>query len=187
MNQEGLAVKAAQGDRVAFGHLYDAHVNELYKFVYYKTHHKQSAEDLTADIFMKALEHMGSFDPSKAGFRTWLYTIARRTIIDHYRKQKPSTSIEDAWDLPYDTDVVSDLHTQLDVEQLKKYMHVLSAEQRDILMLRLWEDMSFKEVAEVLGKTEGSCKMAYSRALKTLRRHMPVTLFLLIILTKTHL
>jgi len=74
---------------------------------------------------------------------------------------------------------MADIHAYIEIESLKPYLAKLSSEQRDILMLRLWEEKSYKEIAEVLGKSEASCKMAFSRSIKTLRKQMPLHLFLL--------
>lgn len=176
------ALDAAAGNRMAFGCLYDRYVEELYRFIYYKTHHKQTAEDMTSDVFIKALDHIGSFDGTKGSFRTWLYAIARRTVIDYYRTQKIAVSIDDAWDIPVASDMRQVVHAKVDLAQMQKYMQLLSSDQRDVIVLRLWEDMSFKEIAEILEKSEASCKMAFSRSMKTLREAMPATLFVLLLL-----
>ena len=82
-----------------FGKLYDQHVKKIYEFIYFKTHHKETAEDLTSVTFMKALSNIESFDEKKASFKTWLYRIARNTVIDHYRMKRETADLEDAWDL----------------------------------------------------------------------------------------
>jgi RNA polymerase sigma-70 factor (ECF subfamily) len=179
---ERLALRASKGNTDAFGRIYDYFIVEIYRFVYYKTHHTQTAEDLSADIFVKALRNISSYDGSKASFRTWLYTIARRVIIDHYRGDKHNAPIEDAWDIPGDTHVEQHIHAQIDLDRIRPYLAKLKADQREIILLRLWEDMSFKEIAEVQGKSEASCKMAFSRSIKVLRASMPLSLFLFFIL-----
>lgn len=181
MEEKQLALQAKKGDKQAFGMLYDTYVKEIYRFVYYKTHDKYTAEDLVTEIFIKALEKIHTYNEEKASFRTWLYTITRRTIIDHYRTVKTSVPIEDAWEITDNSDVQKKVFDAVEFAQMQEYMKLLSAEQRDIILLRLWEDLSFREIAEVLGKTEASCKMSFSRALKELKGHIPVTLFLLLI------
>jgi len=178
------AKEAARGSRGSFGFLYDTYIDEVYRFVYYKVHHQQQAEDITADVFTKAYEKISSFDPNKASFRTWIYMIARTTIIDHYRTSKSASSIEDAWDVASDTDLGKEVGDKLDVSYLQPYLSQLSAGQREILMLRLWQDMSYKEIAEILGKSEASCKMAFSRSLKKLKDIMPISLLISFLITK---
>jgi len=177
------AKAAAAGDRDAFGKLYDTYIKEIYRFVYYKTHQRETAEDITADIFVKALHKVETFDTTKGTFRTWLYTIARSTVIDFYRVKKYDTAITDAWDIPDESDTTKKIHARVDMAAIRPYMAQLSADQRDILMLRLWEEKSYKEIATILGKSEASCKMAFSRSIKTLREQMPLHLFLLLLTT----
>lgn len=176
---------AVSGDTVSFGKLYDCYIQELYRFVYYKTHHTQTAEDITADVFIKALDNIASYDETKASFRTWLYTISRRTVIDHYRTDKFALSIDadDAWDIPSEDNTREQVHAKVDVAVLQPYLNQLSSEQRDVIMLRLWEQLSYKEIAEILGKSEASCKMAFSRSMKTLKDAMPISLYLLFAIT----
>ncbi|HBB38217.1 MAG TPA: hypothetical protein DEP63_04770 [Candidatus Magasanikbacteria bacterium] len=174
---------ASHGDREAFGRLYDLYIKEIYRFVYYKTHHTQTAEDLTADIFVKAIKNISSYVHTHGSFRTWLYTITRSAVIDHYRTQKHDSPIEDAWDIVPTKDTTQQIHARIEIDQLKPYLAQLSSEQRDILVLRLWQAKSYKEIADILGKSEASCKMAFSRSLKTLRDNMPLHLFLMFLTT----
>lgn len=179
---QSLALQASQGNHDALARLYDRFVEELYRFVFYKTQHTQTAEDLCSDIFTKMCANIESYDESKANFRTWLYTIARYTIIDHYRKKTDVVAIEDVWDLSSDTDLLDIVDAQVDMDRIAPYMAKLSSDQREILILRLWEDKSYKEIAEIMGKSQASCKMSFSRAIKTLRALMPLSIFLMILL-----
>lgn len=180
--EKWLGERVTRGDREAFGRLYDAYVEPLYRFVYYKTHHTETAEDLTALIFTKALERTATFAVDKSSFKTWLYTIARSTIIDHYRTERPTTDIMDAWDLSDAADIMQDTHTKVELEKIKNIMQTLSSDQRDILVLRLWQQLSYAEVAEILGKSEAACKMGYARAIEALRQKLPPAAFVLVLL-----
>jgi len=175
---EALA-KVKAGDTEAFGLVYDQYIERIYRFVYYKTHHKPTAEDLTSDVFMKALAKVASFDATKGSFTGWIYQIARNTVIDHYRRDKSYIDIEDMWDLASDSDTERDAEAVIMVTKVQEHLAVLSSEQRDIVIMRVWEGLSHREIAEVLGKSEASCKMAYSRATKTLRESMGLVTFIL--------
>src|SRR5690606_24044658 len=111
----------------------------------------------------------------------WLYAIAANTITDHYRTRTEERSIEDVWDLDTGEDVQVDVSNKLLVESVQQYMHTLTAQQRDILILRLWEELSYQEIAAMLGKSEASCKMLFSRTLKQLRAEMPLAAFIALI------
>jgi RNA polymerase sigma-70 factor (ECF subfamily) len=180
--EAALVQEFRSGNKEAFGSLYEAYIKPIYNFVYYKTHHKETAEDLTGQVFLKAYKSAGTYDPAKGLFSTWLYQIARRTVIDHYRTSKPALNIDDVWDLGSGEDVARDTETRLQLEKVKTYLKVLPAEQRDIVIMRLWQELSYAEIASVLGKSEASCKMMFSRTMQKLRAALPAaTLVLLLV------
>jgi len=180
-NNEQEIIAACQAGRPEeFSRLYDNYIEKIYRFIYYKTHHCQTAEDLTSQTFMKAWKHISRFDMNKNSFNSWIYKIARNTVIDHYRTQKRQQNIEDAWDLSIFDDTIENIDTKNKLEEVKKYIETLNSEHRDILILRLWQELSYKEIATILDKSEASCKMAFSRGLKKLRKQMPAHLFLLL-------
>ncbi len=173
-----LIARWKTGDRTAFGALYDGYVKKIYDFIYYKTHHRETAQDLTSDAFMKALAAVERFDVVQGTFQSWLYRIARNTVIDYYRTKKEVQDVDDVWDLSDDTDIVRDTETRLKLEEVEKYLQKLKSEQRDIIIMRVWQDLSFNEIAEVMGKQEGAVKMGYSRAIRQLRKEMPLAVFI---------
>lgn len=170
------------GDREAFGRLYDRYIGKIYRFVYYKTHHRETAEDLVSRIFTKALEKIGGFDADKGTFQAWLYAIARNTVIDHYRTSRGETGIEDVWDLTGNEDAERDMDAKMKLEKVGQYLARLKSAHRDILIMRLWQGLSHAEIAAALDTSEASVKMTYSRAVNKLRREMPLDIFLLFLL-----
>ncbi len=179
-----LITQYRNGSTEAFGTLYDMYVRRIYDFIYYKTHHTHTAEDLTSQTFMKALEHINDFDLSKGSFSSWLYTIARNTVIDFYRSKKEEKNIDDVWDLSEDSSIEKDADISIQISALEPYIKKLSSVQRDILTMRVWQDMSYNEIANIVGKSEANCKMIFSRTLSELRSTMPLILFIILILTK---
>jgi len=165
-----------------FDQFYDKYINKIFNFIYYKTHHKETAEDLTSETFIKALNKLDMFNENKGSFSTWIYQIARNTVIDFYRTKKDSINIEDVWDLSTDEDILRDLDTAKRLEDVKEYLKTLKSEQREIVILRVWEEMSYKEISEAMGKSEASCKMAFSRTIKILKEKMPLSVFLTMLL-----
>jgi RNA polymerase sigma factor (sigma-70 family) len=85
---------------------------------------------------------------------------------------------EDIWDLSDKEDIERDADVSLRLEGVKEYLGRLKTEQREIVVLRVWEGMSYKEIAEATGRSEDSCKMMFSRTIRRLRDEMPLGLFL---------
>lgn len=164
-----IIAQCQQGNLREFGRLYEEYVKKVYQFIYFKTHHRETAEDLTSVVFMKAMENIKSFDPKLAPFKAWLFRIARNTVIDHYRSHKETVDLEDVWDLKGSQDVARDVEMDLKIQSVQKYMEKLKPDQREIVLLRVWGDHSFKEIAEITGKSEAAAKMMFKRTIDTLR------------------
>ena len=182
MNQEEIdAIASCQkGELLKFELLYEKYIKKIYDFVFYKTHHKELAEDLCSKIFMKALEHIDGFEVKKGTFQAWIYRIARNTVIDHYRTKKQDKNIDDVWDLAGDENVESDAEKAIRLDAVKKVLSGLSAKQRDVILLRLWHGYAFAEIAQILGMTEAACKMQYKRGMTTVRSDLVLVLFFLL-------
>lgn len=179
MEEDITLIEASQnGDNNAFGELYDKYVKSIYKFIYFKTHHKETAEDLTSKTFMKAFENIKTYQAEKASFSVWLYKVARNTVIDHYRTKKFDVNLDDIWNLSDKKNIVIDTDARMKMEQVREYMQELSAVQREIIMMRVWQGMNYKEIAEVTGKSEANCRMTYLRGIKILKDKVPFATYL---------
>ncbi len=184
-DKELKIIQACQGGELSqFSYLYDTYVDKIYQFIYYRVQHKETAEDLTSRVFMKSIDKIKSFQVDKGSFSSWLYKIARNTVIDHYRTKKADIDITNIWDLASGEDVARDIDVKDKLSQVDKYLEDLKPEQREILIMRVWQGMSHKEIANVLGESEASCKMVFSRTINKLREEMPLALFLAILLNK---
>lgn len=168
-DEAAIVARAQAGNSEAFGQLYDHYLDPIYRFVYYKVYSKEVAEDLTSDTFMKALRRLSSFNPDRGRFNSWLYQIARNTVVDYYRTKKESVPIDDVFDLGHDERTPEQLDALAGLAKVEVYLAALPARQREIITLRIWEGKSFGEIAEVLGGTEGSVKMAFFRSIEKLR------------------
>jgi len=178
-SEQQIISQCQQGQLESFGSLYDSYIKKIYNFIYYKTHHQQTAEDLTSQTFLKALAKINQFDIAKGHFSTWLYQIARNTVIDHYRTSRSEIDIQDVWDLSSDTDIAKDAEIKDQLETVEKYLNQLDSNQREIIILRVWEQMSYKEIAEIVGKSEAGCKMMFLRSIEKLRLTIPLAVYLL--------
>ncbi len=186
INELRIIDRCQKGDLEEFDKLYAQYVEKLYRFIYYKTLHKETAEDLTSAVFLKALNRIQAYSPSQGSFSSWLFRIGRNTVIDYYRTNHPFADLEDAWGITSGENIHRDTENRDLLAQVEEYMKTLKAEQREVIMLRVWEGMSYKEVAEIMGKSEAGCKMAFSRAVSKIQKEFSLSALLLIILF-THL
>lgn len=170
MDENQIIARCQRGQLENFGPLFDKYYRQIYNFIYYRTHHKEAAEDISSQVFFKALENIGSFNSGKGKFSTWLYQIARNSVIDHYRTFKGAEDIESAWDAAAAGNVERDTDAVLQLERVQGYLKDLPAQQRDIIIMRVWDGLSHREIAEVLGITEAASKVAFSRALGKLQK-----------------
>jgi len=178
MNEKDYVESFQKGDKIAFGNLYDLYSEKIYNFIYFRTNHKQTAEDLTSETFAKALKHISTFSSDKGSFSSWLYKIAKNNVIDYFRTLKPTENIETIWDLSSDTNIEQDVENKIRIDRAKKYINALPKEKREILIMRLWDDMTYQDIAEVTGKSEATCKMTFSRAIRELREAFIIILFI---------
>lgn len=179
-----LALSFKSGNKDAFDQLYIRYLKGIFAFVFYRVMDRMTAEDLTSQTFMKALEHMHSYDPRKGAFSTWLYRIARNTVHDHFRVLRPTQNIDDVWDLEDDDNPFLNTSGALDAVQVKKALNALPKDKRDVVIMRLWDGLSYKEIADLTGKSEASCKMTFSRTVSDLRSTMTPAAFTLLILSR---
>ena len=165
---EQLLADCQRGNVDAFALFYDAHVDRVYAFIARRVEHRQAAEDLTSTVFLKALESVTSYRGGSAV--AWVFRIARNTVIDHYRTRRVHADLEAVPQLAGDDNPARTAEQRLELERVQRALDTLTPDQRDLLTLRLWEDLSYADIAALLGKTEAGCKMAASRALAALRR-----------------
>jgi RNA polymerase sigma-70 factor (ECF subfamily) len=170
-----LAVRASRGEAAAFGVLYDKHVAAIYRYVYYRVRDDAEAEDLTSDVFMRALKAMPRYEPRQA-FLAWLYRIARNAVIDRARRGNRQVSFEDALEHP-DADRVIEPDAELlahsDSQVLRGALAKLTPLQQEVIVLRFLEGYSTLEISRIVGKREGTVRGIQFRAIGALRQLIP--------------
>jgi RNA polymerase sigma-70 factor (ECF subfamily) len=164
---ERLLVEAAQNDPARFADIYEANFEVVYTYVARRVVDRASAEDLTSEVFKKALESLPRFSWRGKPFAAWLLRIAANMVADRFRH--PNRVIE----LSEVEDAGSSVQISLEeVEQqarLFRLVDQLPADQGRVVRLRFAEEKSIREIAQELGRTEGAVKQLQFRALQTLR------------------
>lgn len=167
-----LTARARQGDREAFGDLYELYLEELYRYVFYRINHKEDAEDLTEQVFLKAWAGLPSYR-GEVPFKSWIYRIARNAVVDHYRARKPELPLE-GQELPVDGGnhpqefALAQERTQLLAEAISKQ----SALHQDVLVLRFINGLSTVETARILERNVGTIRVLQHRALRSMRSYL---------------
>ncbi|HEY5983960.1 MAG TPA: sigma-70 family RNA polymerase sigma factor [Anaerolineales bacterium] len=169
-DEASLIRRAKSGDASAFGRLYDACVQRIYRYVFFRVTDAEVAEDLTSEVFLKAWENLHRYRPG-GPFVAWLYTIARNTVIDHYRTRKASISLDQTV-VKLDPGLDEKVDLQYEVETLQRAMQHLTEEQREVLSLRFIAEMDTDQIAQRMRKSEGAIRALQMRALQALAKVM---------------
>jgi len=175
LDEPSLVQQAQQGDKEAFAQLYESHFDKIYRYVILRIGNRTEAEDMTQQVFLKALRSIHSFKWKGIPFSAWLFRIAHNLVVDYLRKERKQATI------PLDKSVVhSDSNPQLaaehrlDIEQLISATKNLTKAQREVISLRFAGELSVAEVAKVMGKSQGAVKALQHSAIVALRRAFTV-------------
>lgn len=164
--------RARRGDVAAFGKLYDEYADRIFAFARARGSSVHDAEDLTATVFLKAWESIGSYDERGIPFSAWLFRIARNALVDEYRRgqRRPIPVEEPEPDETFVDGPEDVVMVEASAEQVREAVRHLTEDQAAVIALRYWWDMSLKETADALGRNENAIKALQHRATRALAR-----------------
>lgn len=172
-----LVVLAQSGDTEAFAQLYDRHVDAIYRYVMLRVSTREQAEDITEDVFLRAWKNLGRFQP-KRPILHWLYRIAHNRIVDEHRRKAQQNDSLDAMNesghqiASPQPDPVHTVISNEEIDTLRNALATMSDDEQSLLFLRFTENLAFREIAEILNKSEGACRVLQHRALKKLAQKL---------------
>ncbi len=171
-DEEDVLRRAAKGDREAFGQLYEQYIDRIFNYVYYRTGNLHDAEDLTARVFQRAMNHIHTYTDRGVPFSAWLYRIAHNLVANWHRDRSRRQEIP-LNDLPVvpskeDRPETSLVRSQ-EQESLLRLIRQLPPERQNLLILKFVENLSNAEIGQIMGRSEGAVKSLYHRTLLSLR------------------
>ncbi len=168
-----LVRQAKSGDDEAFTRLYDGYVERVYRYIYFRISDDTATEDLVSQVFLKAWQNLDRYKIGTAPFIAWLYAIARNLVIDHYRSKKELLPLEEAVTLPSDRQSPDDeVQLQFDLEAMRDALQVLSADQKQVLILKYIAGLPNENIAKIMNKREGTIRGLQMRGLQVLAKYM---------------
>jgi RNA polymerase sigma-70 factor (ECF subfamily) len=170
LEQERLQILAAQQDKAAFAPLYERYVDQIFAYVFTLTKDRELAEDVTAATFARAIEELPRFEWRGVPYSAWLYRVASNLVARHKRR---GDLMELSLHVPADglaPDEIVEKNTH--EAEIRAMVATRPADQRQAIVLRFAGDLRNKEIADIMGRSEGAIKLLTFRALTNLRRRL---------------
>jgi RNA polymerase sigma-70 factor (ECF subfamily) len=175
-SDEALVARAKR-DLEAFGRLYDRYVTEVYHFVYQRVKNHTTAEEITAKVFHRALEQLARFEWRGVPFGAWLMRVAANLIHDHNGHAQRHIALEDWVDesagrVGADASLEAEYAARQTADVLWQAVAILPRVYQQVLILRFARELSIREIAKAMGRSEGAVKQLLFRAMKRLRQRL---------------
>ena len=172
MDESRLVCLAQQGDHEKFTRLYDAYVERIYRYVYFRVDDDSLAEDITSQVFLKVWEKLDTYKAGQSPFMAWIYRIAHNAVIDYYRTKKTVIPLRSASavELSHSDETDEKLDSQIQSQKLREALRELTKDQQQVLILKFVSGFSTTEIAKQLRKREGAIRALQMRALQGLAK-----------------
>jgi RNA polymerase sigma-70 factor (ECF subfamily) len=168
-----LVDQAKAGDPEAFAKLYDAYVERVARYIYFRISEDGEVEDLVSQVFLKAWENLDRYQMGSSPFAAWLYTIARNLVIDHYRTKKDTLPLEAALAVPSDlASPDEEAQMRFDLAALREALQFLTADQQQALVLKYIAGLPNESIANMMNKQAGTVRGLQMRGLQTLAKYL---------------
>ena len=154
--------------------IYEDYFSKIYNYVFYRLLHREQTEDVVSEVFLKVISNLNAFNPEKASFSTWIFNIAKNSIIDHIRKQHHAVyamggEAQMEFSCCIDFDVQCEFILSEERKLLYKTLGELDEKQRHIIVLKYFGEFTNQKIAEITGMNESSISAICFRAIAKLR------------------
>jgi RNA polymerase sigma-70 factor (ECF subfamily) len=163
---------AINGDREAFGVLYELYVRRIYNYIYYRTGNSRDAEDLTARVFFRAMRHIVRYEDRGLPLSAWFYRIAHNLVANWHRDNSRRKEIRLDENIPFhqkDEHPEDKLLQSEERDELLKIIRDLPTDRQQLIILKFVESLPNAEIGQIMGRSEGAIKSLYHRTLISLR------------------
>lgn len=167
-----------------FENYYSLYSDTIYNYIYFKVwNDAHLAYDITSEVFMKVLKNLEKYDINKWNFQSWLYKIAGNTVIDYYRSTHENENIDEYIEniMAYYDEIDKKIDLELDLKRVYEELNSLSPETKKIITLRIFEELSFAQIATIMEMSEAACKMQVKRWLENIKDKLVMLVLLLLI------
>ena len=171
--EQALVARAQGGETEAVAQLYELHAPAVFRYLYFRVHERETAEDLTADVFVRMVQALPKYQQRGLPFAAWLFRVAHDRLVDHHRRQQfrrtdgLSEKLTDGADGTEQAALEAQAH-----KDLWTHMQELTEDQQLVVQLRFIEGYSLDETAAILAKTSGAIKALQHRALRQLAHRL---------------
>lgn len=155
---------------IDIGSLYMEYNSKVMGYISARVRNHADAEDLCADVFEKVQRKIGDYDKGKAAIGTWIFTITRNTVIDYFRRTKPSEELDE--NMSDDSVVDEGLLQTETLSELASALRKLPQQMMDIIVLRYYDGKTLTEIAQMMGLSYGAVKLRHQNALIMLKKNM---------------
>lgn len=176
---ENAAAAFNEGDHRRFGEVFDALSEDVFRYVSYRVEDPAEREDIVSDVFFKILRS-GNLPEEWPALRRFCYAVARNAVIDRYRSKKTTDDLDDAdtsGKISHSVDHASRIDDASTIERVLQYLETVNPEYKEILILRIWDDLPYEDISDITGKSVDNCKKIVSRVLENVRSNVAYLFF----------
>jgi len=170
-DEDAALVLAAQRNPDEFKHLYTKWLKRVYRYFYFRVDSASDAEDLTAQVFLKAYEDLPRYR-NRSRFSAWLFAIAHARVVDHYRRQRRNVPLEAIEQVPGALDLSDQAARKDEIRQVAGLLHTLPEDEQELIRLRFMAELSYHEIGLILDRSEEAVRKSISRLLDRMQTQL---------------
>lgn len=174
LKEEIKFIELSKKDLSNFEIIYNEYKADVFRYIQAKTHNRDTTEEVVSITFLKAMENISKFTSTGKSIKCWLFIIARNDLYSRYLATKDSIQLDEEIDSisKSEEQVLDQLMNDEEYGMLIEKLERTSPIQVEILRLKIWDELKFNEIANILGVTTASAKMQYYRALKDIKKDL---------------